>query len=399
MQTILFFTDLHAGAHQIELTGVYERARELGWRVIEIEYARTSRPAEDFIGHWNPVGVIVECGHLRVPVNYPAYASVPAVFIDPDDRLLASDKPVFAVRHDAVAPAKLAFKELSALNPASYAYVGWCGKMSWSEGRRRAFGAMLREAGIHKLHTFTEVWFRNDLVAFQRELATWLATLPKPCGIFAANDETAEQVAVSCQQLGLECPGDVAIIGVDNDTLRCENSSPTISSIEADFLGAGRMAVDLLAKRLADPSAPPEIRTFGPLRLIRRESTRKLDSADRHIRRAVERIRRDACAGLAPAQVLADIPYSRRLAEQRFRAATGRSIGEEIAEVRFEQVLRFLRDPTRPISLIAKDCGWDTDSFLKRAFRKRTGLTMRAWRRRELDAPTPGARPKTTGGS
>ena len=26
-------------------------------------------------------------------------------------------------------------------------------------------------------------------------------------------------------------------------------------------------------------------------------------------------------------------------------------------------------------------------------------LTMRAWRRRELDAPTPGARPKTTGGS
>ena len=37
--------------------------------------------------------------------------------------------------------------------------------------------------------------------AFVAHLAAWLGRLPKPCGIFAANDEVAEKVVASCRRV------------------------------------------------------------------------------------------------------------------------------------------------------------------------------------------------------
>ena len=44
MKTVLFVTDLHLGAQSEKISGVFERARRLGWRVVEIERERTGRP-------------------------------------------------------------------------------------------------------------------------------------------------------------------------------------------------------------------------------------------------------------------------------------------------------------------------------------------------------------------
>ena len=45
-----------------------------------------------------------------------------------------------------------------------------------------------------------------------------------------------------------------------------------------------------------------------------------------------------------------------------------------------------LRRPNYPISLVAGECGWQTDAYLKRLFKRTTGLTMREWRKRESGA-------------
>ena len=78
-----------------------------------------------------------------------------------------------------------------------------------------------------------------------------------------------------------------------------------------------------------------------------------------------------------------EIEYARtrRHAEQRFHAAVGHSIGEEIFQIRFSKVLQLLPDTRIPIAQIAAECGWDSDSFLKRIFKKHMGQTMRNWRR------------------
>ena len=89
--------------------------------------------------------------------------------------------------------------------------------------------------------------------AFVAHLADWLGRLPKPCGIFAANDEVSEKVVAACRRLELRIPEDIALIGVDDVTYVCENSSPTISSVRQDFGLAGRTAAALLQDMMGHP--------------------------------------------------------------------------------------------------------------------------------------------------
>ena len=159
---------------------------------------------------------------------------------------------------------------------------------------------------------------------------------------------------------------------------------PTITSIELDFREAGRLAADLLAELIANPKLPPRHLKFGPVRLVRRQSTRALRLNDPRITKAVERIRRDATTGLTAADVLAELPFSRRVAEKRFRAATGKTILEEIQDVRFEKICELLATDI-PIGHIAGRCGMQSDSFLKRFFKARTGMTLREWRNARRD--------------
>ena len=163
--------------------------------------------------------------------------------------------------------------------------------------------------------------------------------------------------------------------------MHCENAVPTITSIEQDFRGAGRLAADLLARLIADPKLPEEHLKFGPVRLERRQSSRSFKLKDPRITRAVERIRRDATTGISAADILAEIPLSRRLAEKRFLAATGKTILQEIQDVRLEKVFELLATDI-PIGHIASRCGMQSDSFLKRFFKTRTGMTLREWRKR-----------------
>ncbi|MBR1870597.1 MAG: substrate-binding domain-containing protein [Kiritimatiellae bacterium] len=375
METVLFITDLHTGAHVLELAGVFERAAVHGWRVIEVERDRASQPLAESFKTWNPAGCIMECGKLTDAIDTSAFANVPIVYIDPDRKTIA--RGANCVTNDASAIAGRAADELMKLDNASYAYVAWRAPTPWSVSRGEAFMRIMR-AGNKRFHLYDKPW--QDTCQIQKDLARWLKPLPRPIGIFAANDHVAEQVAGACQLAGLESPRDAAIIGVDNDELACENCVPTLSSIEPDFKEAGRLAADLLAEILANPAQKPKHLHFGPVALHRRQSTRSVNTGDIRIIRAVEHIRRDAVNGLTAAQIIAEIGLSRRLAEKRFLAATGRTILGEIQEMRFARVLRLLETTDLPIGQIAGLCGWESDSYLKRFFKARTGMTLREWR-------------------
>ena len=382
MQKILFFTDVHSISRAQMLTGIRERMHLGNFQVIEVEYANTDRPAEAFIRLWHPAGAIVDCGHLGEPLTPSAYSSVPAVYVDPTWH--HASKSLFSVCLDADQIVNSALKELLPLKPTSLAFVGDGYHSAWSEVAHRIFVQQAERIG-RPIFAYCKPWSVRDLLGFQQDLADWLASLPKPCGILAANDRTAEQVALACQLADIVCPSEVAILGVDNDQLRCENSMPSLSSIEPDFRAAGDLAAEALLKMIEKPSLKPKIVHYGSHQLVRRGSTRPLHSADRDILNALELIRREACRGLSPAQVLRAVSGSRRSVETRFRAVVGRSIGEEIAEIRFTRVFELLRDPTCPIGSIADKVGWASDSFLKRAFRQRTGLCMRTWRQTNVN--------------
>ena len=377
MDKVLFITDLHTGAHVIEIAGVCERAACYGWRVIEIERDRTTRPLTEFVRTWRPAGCIMECGQLTESVDTDGLG-IPVVYIDPPPQTL--ERGCLSVANDADAIAAMALRELMPLECASFAYVGWCERTNWSVGRCEAFRRRLAQSGL-ACDVYDAPW--HDPVAVQKDLAAWLKKLKPRAGVLAANDYAAVQVAGACEIAGLESPSDIAIVGVDNDALLCENTFPTLTSIELDFKEAGRLAADLLHDVIAGECRGGNAwLSFGPLSLARRQSTRLVNSLDRRIVRAVERIRRDACMGIKAADIIAETGLSRRLVEKRFFEATGRTILGEIREVRFEKAFEILRDKTIPVGRIPELCGWESDSYFKRAFKSRTGMTPREWRKK-----------------
>ena len=72
--------------------------------------------------------------------------------------------------------------------------------------------------------------------------ANWARTIPAGTAILAGCDEWAALLVLACQITGIAVPEELAVIGVDDDGLRCEMCQPHLSSVRG-FLGrkSGRL--------------------------------------------------------------------------------------------------------------------------------------------------------------
>ncbi|CAG7599757.1 Catabolite control protein A [Paenibacillus solanacearum] len=95
----------------------------------------------------------------------------------------------------------------------------------------------------------------------------------RPDAIYAANDLVAIGVIQGLMELGLRVPEDVAVVGID-DIPWCMLTNPKVSSVSNLVAEMGRIAVELLLKRI-DQSDEPFRKVKLEPRLIVRESTVK----------------------------------------------------------------------------------------------------------------------------
>ena len=361
MKNILYFQATDTVSARQKLEGSYDFGRLHGWNVQVVEPGSNERKAAELARFWEPDGIIVECGSSQNHFAPAIFGKVPVIFLDRNPKTLRTAAP--CVTHDSVATAKVAARELLSLKLKSYAYVPWPEPRFWSEEREAGFAAALRLNG-HGYVRFNGKAKTSDVHTLQKELGAWLTNLPTPVGIFAANDFMAAQVAATANRVGLNIPDDIALIGVDNDELLCENTKPTLSSVMPDFRSAGETAAALLARLMANPKARPTSETFGPLRLVRRSSSSRSKRIDREVLAALDLIRREACNGLKARDVAACFPCTRRMAEIRFRAATGKSMLETIHDIRRAKAEELLADPTRDRTTVANLCGYSSANAL-----------------------------------
>ena len=379
MATILYLTMSRATTcAQLKLSGAHQRLVRDGHSVRQVSLANC-RPADlrDLVEFWNARGLIVDCGGHRPAVNAKRLPDIPVVYLDIAREFAASS--IFSVSYDIRATCHLAARELLSLNCATYAYAGYGKGVPWSEERKRVFTQALRLNG-HVAKTFELNPATNNPSAFYRELTAWLQRIDKPAGILAADDAYAVHLHSVAQNLKLRIPADVAILGVDNDASLL--ATPGISSIQLDFLEAGKLSADLLLTRMANPALKPTSRHFGPVQLLRRSSTRKLHGPEGSFQAILQQIREQAPHGLSAAQAAALFPGSRRSAEIRFREATGHSILAEITVARIDRAKELLANVDFPIGEIAELCGYRTFNAFRDAFRSQTGSTPRDWRKR-----------------
>lgn len=377
MKTILFFISSTRHSCQNRLEGICRYAKGKDWHVQVVERAFHKVNVQQLLDFWKPIGVIAECGSGADELKADAFGNLPVVFFDADR---SSRGPGFYIGSDARDIAGLAARHLLALKLPHFAYASFRIPIFWSRERGVAFAAALKQAGFAclQLETVKEL----EPINRQKAIRRFVASLPRPCGIFAANDLVAEEVLNACAQQGVSVPDEVAILGVDNDEAICENANPSISSIAVDFEAGGYQAAELLDELMMKPRSRSKTCIFPAVRVVTRQSTRRVACDPSRVAAALEFIRRHACAGIGVKDVVTEMGVPRRTAELHFRSATGRSILEEIDDVRFAKVFDLLRNPRQQLDAIPDLCGFSTGVALRKAFRLRTGMSMRDWRKR-----------------
>jgi LacI family transcriptional regulator len=233
---------------------------------------------------------------------------------------------------------------------------------------------------------------RGRLLALSAELKRWLRELPKPAGVFACNDLWGLPVLEACRLAGLRVPEDVAVVGVDNDELRCELASPSLSSIVVPSERVGYEAAALLERLIEGAASPREPLLIPPVRVVTRQSSDVLAGRDPEVTEAVKYIHDHRHLPTSVDDVLRAVRLSRRSLERRFRAILERSIGEEIRRVHLDQVRELLASTALSIDEVAKQAGFSSVHYLCRVFRKEMRSTPTAYRRK-VRALAPLSRP------
>lgn len=265
-----------------------------------------------------------------------------------------------------------------------FAFVGYT-EYFYSAQREAGFRAALAQAG-HSLacyHISRESLraSRNRPWAVDGKLRKWLLALPKPVGLFACNDVCGSQLSEACHEAGLHVPEEIALVGVDNDDLFCELTRPSMSSVALPAERIGYEAASLLDRLLKgeNPSRQPVL--LRPLGLVARQSSDIVALDDAEVAMALRYIRAHGHVPLSVADVLREVPMSRRGLERRFRRSLNRGVGDEIRRVHLDRARFLLASTELPVAVVAEKSGFSGIKHLCVVFRQEMGRTPTEYRR------------------
>ena len=250
----------------------------------------------------------------------------------------------------------------------------------WSMIRLRGFMAELRKHRLsvnvfHSPEPHATDKYRNDLT-------NWFKSLQRPAAVMLAGDYHAMNAFDACSAARLAVPGDIAILGVDNDPALCDLSTPSLSSIEPPFESEGFEAASLLDKMMRSRKvfARPIIMRFAPVRIVERESTTFLSPGAHLIDMAMDFINNSCCNAISARDVASRLGVSQSLLAQKFQHHAHTTVRETIIAARMKKVCSMLKTTRLPIRSIASRCGFATANRLTHFFTKRFGMSPRAYR-------------------
>ena len=263
-------------------------------------------------------------------------------------------------------------------NFTSFAFVGMSEAQGWADERLKGFKEAIEEKGFEcaVYRPPSETGWKAE----ERTLKRFLMKLPKPCGLLAAIDSRAKHVIDICERIGITVPQQISVLGVDNDEMFCEWCRPTISSIQPEFEMSGYRLAELLDSLIQSAPRQPVILRYGVSGIVERLSTLDLTGSARIVTLAREYIRKNAKAPIKLSDIAAAAGCSPRILQRRFQEVTGNTPIEELRQRRLEHVCEMLSKTTTPIDLVGGFCGFNSNSNLKEAFKKRYGMSLSAYR-------------------
>ena len=272
-------------------------------------------------------------------------------------------------------------------NYASFGIIGYTADCNWSESRIQSFCQTMiqrnRPCEVLRVRR-TDLYDDSVHAVLQR----WVARLHRPAAVMTVCDELGRQFIECLSAARIPVPQDIAVLGVDNESILCTHMTPTLSSIQPDFERSGYLAAECMEKflrsrgagRAANVSGAP-LRQVSPVKdIVERESTAPASPAGLMVRKAETFIRDHADGKLRVADVARHLGISRRLLDLRFREITGRTVLAAIQAVQLERVRHLLRTTQLSIAEIGRLVNFRSENHLKRLFRATYGMTMSAAR-------------------
>ncbi len=338
------------------------------WAIRFSEQGRRA-PLPPWLKDWQGDGIIARVDSPQIAA---ALRRTGLPVVDVSAERFASEFPRVSVDNAAVA--RLAAEHLLAKGFRHFAFFGDA-HFLWARQRGVEFRRALAAAGW-SCAVFAEsggAGKRPGSDAEIRAMADWLATLPRPLGVFACYDGRAQQVLEACLSRGWEVPDEIAVLGVDNDEVLCDLCTPPLSSVQPNARRTGYEAAAMLARMMRGEKPGAATRFVEPVAVVERQSTDAISVADARVAAALRFIRAHVGEGIDVSDVLRAVPMSRTLLERKFQAALGHSPHRQIVQQRIERARHLLAESEVSIAMVAELAGFGDASYLSVAFRRETG--------------------------
>ena len=377
-------------AYPERIQGIARFARSHGWHLTIVD--RLAR----FPRGWRGDGALVTLrGNAKTNrfVRGLVRDGIPVVdltFNNPEIRL-----PRVSGDHEAFG--RLARKHFESLNFHHFAWFS----TGWShvhELRFLGYAAETRDQGSGIGDQGACRWVLEDMVG-KDEIDNWrlflkiigreLKSAPKPLAVLTYDDADAAKVLSAALEAGLRVPEDVAIMGIGNDTVICENQAVPLSSVDHDLEKNGYEGAVLLDKLMSSKreegrgmrDEAQKFRLIPPRGIVIRKSTDTLAADDPVLSAALREISRRLPTSFGVAEIAEALKVPRTRLDRLFAEKFSRSVGKEIVRQRIERAKRLLTSTDKPMKEIAALCGYCNAGYFTNAFRAETGVTPKAWRR------------------
>jgi len=321
------------------------------------------------IGHFSEPGLLVQLLESALPA------------VDISGALAEAD--VVRVVSDDVAVGRLAATHLLSLGLSHFGFFGARSRND-SQARQKGFRQVIEAAGAAcQEFLWPAEGHDEDAPAEPNgELGRWVTQLPQPVGVLASNDRRALQLLAVCRKHQIAVPESVAVLGVDNDEVFCELANPPLSSIALSTQRIGYEAARTLDRLMSGEKPKVKQLLIPPAGVVPRRSSDIPPIFDADVAAAVRYISLHVQDDLQIADLLREVPVSRRTLHKRFRDVLGRTPAQEIRRAQIETAKRVLAETDEPMLRVATMAGFSNAKQLGSTFHHSTGVTPSAYRRR-----------------
>lgn len=375
---VALLVDLATSFGRRVLEGVHSHPDRQNWELLAESWGDVG--AADLLVAGRPEGIIFDS---QSPELLEILARVQRPLVDLTGAFTGAQASSVTADYDQVG--QLAALHLRERGFTQVGYLGLLGSQLSAQIERAFLDGCSDFANSSWTHKTPRDW-SGQQDAQRQALTDWLAALPRPCGVLAADDVAARRLLQACRKLAVRVPEDLGLIGVGDYEMVTFISDPNLTSVVIPAREIGYQAAQCLADMFqGEPARQLKLPVTS---LAARRSTDLLAFESGLLREALHWMREHLAESVRIPELASYLCVSRRLLEQHFQDGLGHGPAEQLRRLRLRRAERLLRETELGLASVAKMSGLGSAERLCVLFRQHLGLTPGEYRRL---LPPPGA--------